>query len=818
MKILDSEYAGVREFSEYPFELSSFQKHAIEALDAGDNVLVTAGTGSGKTLVAEHVIQHRRRGKKILYTAPIKALSNCLFNEFTRKFSDISFGIMTGDIKFNPDADCIIMTTEILRNLLYNNKIRGSGADATVVQLSLEIDVYADVSAVIFDEVHYIADSHRGKVWEECLVLLPSEVQLLMLSATIDKPEKFGQWVEDIKKVPLTLTMYHSRVVPLHHYIYFHLNSKMIKLDTHDWHTRFHDKLTPLLDPDSTFHTEAYETSMRLKKKFGKFIPKTAVFNNITKMLQAQGLLPCIMFTLSRKKCEQYSQSIVSVLNSPEEQSLAVKTFDSLLRKTGNFDTLTQLNEYHTLRRLLQKGIAYHHSGLYHTFKEAIEMLLAHRHPTSGAYQPLVKLLFATETFAVGVNMPTKCVCYTGLTKFSSEAGGFRQLESHEYKQMSGRAGRRGIDKQGVAIILPNMYDLPSLLDMQRMMNGKNKAIFSQFTPNFKCILKLALIGKGQLDQFLRKTLLDQELQQHSTRIATQLKNLPDAVQTSDYSFCEKYGQLMNPKMPGTSIYYSKKMHKKRLKQALQLRQSMPNFEAKLAQYSKYQVEIRMQKDLQEELDSNSEYLSRKIRRVLDFLQEMGYMHPMEDTSGLCPSLTPASVTQYGLMASQINECNEILFCEILKQGHLDGLTAPQIACVASLFIESSEEVYLRDVKVASGPLKQCLEAIFSTTHRRVLEAVDKHGVCLDYVWDLSLTHVDPILDWMSQKYTFQEIVTTYDMFSGNFVKHCIKVNNIVQDIVKMSQVIGKLSIMEEASKVEAILIRENVNVESLYV
>ena len=228
--IKNNEYKGENLFNEYSFELSDFQKHSIDALENNHNVLVSAPTASGKTLVAEHIIRKNSKlnidkQHQVIYTTPVKALSNFLYNDFVEKFPDISFGIMTGDIKFNPEADCVIMTTEILRNLLYNKKIK-----TDKMELTIEIDVYNNVSGVIFDEVHYIGDSHRGRVWEETLILLPPKIQLVMLSATIEKPEIFAKWVANVKDIPVTLAVNEKRIVPLKYYILFLIVLEISKL------------------------------------------------------------------------------------------------------------------------------------------------------------------------------------------------------------------------------------------------------------------------------------------------------------------------------------------------------------------------------------------------------------------------------------------------------------------------------------------------------------------------------------------------------------------------------------------------------------
>jgi antiviral helicase SKI2 len=219
-------------FEKYPFPLSSFQKYAIEAIVEGDHILVTAHTGSGKTLPAEFAIEYFvSQGKKVIYTSPIKALSNQKFYEFTKKFPHISFGVITGDIKCNPEADVLIMTTEILLNKLYQTNGK------TTANMSFDMDIENELACVIFDEVHYINDADRGKVWEQSIMMLPLNIQMVMLSATIDQPEKFALWCEtrgsqitsstSSKKVYLTTT--YERVVPLTHYSFITTNNGIFK-------------------------------------------------------------------------------------------------------------------------------------------------------------------------------------------------------------------------------------------------------------------------------------------------------------------------------------------------------------------------------------------------------------------------------------------------------------------------------------------------------------------------------------------------------------------------------------------------------------
>ena len=260
-------------FELYPFPLSDFQKYAIQSIVEGDHILVTAHTGSGKTLPAEFAIEHFvANGKKVIYTSPIKALSNQKFHEFTKKFPHISFGILTGDIKFNPEADVLIMTTEILRNTLLQKTIDNQ-VDTKSVPLQFEMDFQNELAAVVFDEIHYINDLDRGKVWEETIMFLPNHVQMIMLSATIDKSEIFAKWIEDVKtneehqkKVYLAPT--NHRVVPLNHYFYTTVPQGIMKnikdKEFLKYINEFLHKPIPLKDGKNIFNRDNYDKVRRL--------------------------------------------------------------------------------------------------------------------------------------------------------------------------------------------------------------------------------------------------------------------------------------------------------------------------------------------------------------------------------------------------------------------------------------------------------------------------------------------------------------------------------------------------------------------------
>ena len=813
VNIKSDTYNGTTLFDEYPFILSDFQKHAIDAINNNNNVLVTALTGSGKTLIAEHLINKCHNldssinKRKVIYTTPIKALSNCLFNDFTNKFPNISFGILTGDIKYNPDADCVIMTTEILRNLLYNKKIK-----TQKIGLDIEIDVYNDVAAVIFDEIHYISDKHRGRVWEESLILLPPNIQILMLSATIDRPHDFAKWLLDIKQVPITLASCYKRVVPLKHYVYLSFIPKLEKVKKTAKNEQMIDiyknNLTEILNERNTFNTIHYDKAVSIQTTYSKYMSKKAIFNDITKFLKNELLVPAILFTLSRKKCVEYAKHINISLNNVQEQILASKVFDSHLRKSDNYNDIIKMEEYFRLKDLITKGIAYHHSGVYHIFKEVIEIMFGNK---TGNSKPLIKLLFATETFAVGVNMPTKAVCYTGLTKFSD--GNFRLLYPHEYRQMSGRAGRRGMDSEGIVILMPNLYELPTVNVMKTIMTGKNQTLQSRFIPNFQFLLKLILTGNKQILIFVKNSLLNKEIVNSSNLIESELNKI--TIPEFDYEDCIEYERLSNFNA-NSFIRIPQKIIKKNKKKAYKIRNT-DGFEDKYNKYLSGKKIMEKKVSLTNELENNNIYIHNTIIKVLTFLQNNNYILNSTNIQDY-ENILPRHISIKGIIASQINECNEILFTEIICQEYLDNLNAIEITTLLAIFLETKVKDNINSLSNIDLPAN-LINSISNINDLKetILYDIDTQYLYLDSNWEISYNMLMPTYSWITGK-NINYILKTYDLYPGSFVKDMIKLNNLVQDVIKVAEVLNKVELMSNASKIESLLIRDTVSLESLYV
>jgi superfamily II RNA helicase len=401
-----------------------FQQEAIDYINQGHSVIVSAPTGAGKTAIAEHIINDSIINQQgVIYTAPIKALSNQKFRDFQGQFGE-NIGILTGDVSLNPDAPVLIMTTEIFRNKILD-----------------EPQSLGKYHWVIFDEIHYIDNPERGTVWEELLIFLPAHMKILGLSATIPNIEQFAAWIESIHKKPIKTITEEKRPVPLH--FFFQCGNEVV------------DRL---------------EQIKRLK--YGKPNKITTLINYLR---QKEGL-PAIYFVFGRRRAEELAFELLgyNFLNGKEQQQITSLYQDLCERFDVKGDRTAQ-----EMYPLIQRGIAYHHAGMLPTLKEVIERLFTSR---------LIKVIFTTETFALGINMPSRSVMFDELRKFYGRY--VRNLKTRDFYQMAGRAGRRGIDKEGFVYCRVNLHRI-NYDEVKRVIYGAPEEVKSQLNTSYATILNL---------------------------------------------------------------------------------------------------------------------------------------------------------------------------------------------------------------------------------------------------------------------------------------------------------------------------------------
>ncbi|KAL4426270.1 hypothetical protein ABPG77_009885, partial [Micractinium sp. CCAP 211/92] len=447
---------------EYPFKLDPFQQTAVNALEARHNVLVAAHTSAGKTVVAEYAFgMALRDGAKVVYTSPLKALSNQKYRELQEQFGDV--GLMTGDVTINPNASCLVMTTEILRSMLY----RGS-------------EVVRQLALVVYDEVHYLRDKERGVVWEESIILAPKDVRFAFLSATIPNSREFADWVAKTHGSPCDVVYTDYRPTPLEHYI-FPAGGDGLFLVVDNRGTFRQDNFQKAVAQlqDAEVSDKAGGGGSKGKKGGAKDArPKDeSDIYKIVRMISERNFDPCIVFSFSKKECEALAAQMVGMdLNEDHEKKLVEGIFSSAVDLLSEDDR--KLPQIGGVLPMLRRGIGVHHSGLLPILKEIIELLF---------HEGLLKVLFATETFSTGLNMPAKTVVFTNVRKF--DGGSFRWIRSGEYIQMSGRAGRRGLDDKGVVILMMDTrLDPPVAKDM---IKGAPDFLYSEFHLTYSMLLNL---------------------------------------------------------------------------------------------------------------------------------------------------------------------------------------------------------------------------------------------------------------------------------------------------------------------------------------
>jgi superfamily II RNA helicase len=797
----------------YPFSLDPFQQHAISAIAKDENVLVCAKTGSGKTLVGEYQIYHSlKKGKRIFYTTPIKSLSNQKFHDLKVQFKDASVGIMTGDIKFCPNAQIVIMTTEILRNLLYK---KGTTTEQIGLTSTLSLD---DLDAVIFDECHYINDRDRGSVWEETMILLPPSVRMVMLSATLDHPEYLAEWLGELKQVPIHLIETQYRIVPLTHYV-FHAEK---------------EELIPIMDRNEVYHEKKYIDWLKMRQRKeaaadsfqrkviqsknagtkggveGKVHVNHFVhqLNEMVRFLQTKELLPALFFVLNRKQCESYAKKIEFPLIDSADTAAVKHMIHFHLH--SYMKELEQIQQYHTIYDLLCKGIAFHHSGLLPMLKEIIEILFA---------KGYVKLLFCTETFAVGLNMPTKTVLFAGLKKYDDSVGEMRMLRTDEYMQMAGRAGRRGKDDKGVVIYLPEREPVePS--EMFQMLKGAKTPITSRMNFHYEFILKTLQSSPSnhpmKWHDIMEKSYWNRLRLQDKKEVEIQILALEKEIQekrSSDqelYKGCEMRAHWEH--LIKTSVNAQRREAQKQL-DALKNRQMGPKWNQAWIDYQSLrplQHELAKSKEMLKTIEGEQQTIQRSIRA----LYQLGYI-AHEDSS----TLTCNDLTLKGTLATEINEGHSILLTELYTSNYFEGLTSTEIISLLACFHEQKDSDHAPSLDELAVSLKV----------RTILYELDKIAIAcmeveiknetntgVDNYWDISTVMIEPMTRWMEGE-SASSICAVYELFEGNFIRTVLKTANMVDELISLATYCQHIEFLNHLMELRQQLVRDIIVSDSLY-
>uniref|UniRef100_A0A6C0E3Q8 Helicase n=1 Tax=viral metagenome TaxID=1070528 RepID=A0A6C0E3Q8_9ZZZZ len=829
VKICSQTYPASKEevyksyFEKYSFELSSFQKYSIEAIVEGHHALVCVPTGSGKTLSGEFAIEYFvGKGKKVIYTSPIKALSNQKFYDFSKKFPHISFGILTGDIKFNPEADVLIVTAEILLNTLYKKK--SVHTDSIASFSTFDMDFEKELACVVMDEVHYINDTDRGKVWEETIITLPKHIQMVMLSATLDSPEKFAYWCETrgdpnapIEKM-VYLTPAHERIVPLTHYafitcttgIFKVIKDKALQQEIMMTTNRLHE----FQSPKGRFNDENFQKikkTLNLFETKNHYVKRAHILNQVSSYMVDNNMLPAICFVFSRKALEVCAKEVTTnLLEFDSKVPYIVRNeCEQIIRKLPNYQEYLQLPEYLQMVSLLEKGVAIHHAGIMPVLREMVELLFA---------KGYIKLLFATETFAVGINMPTKTVVFTDVNKF--DGTGLRMLHSHEYTQMAGRAGRRGIDTVGHVIHLNNLFRNVEPVAYKHMMKGDPQRLTSKFKISYNLLLNLIDIGDQHFAKFAKQSMIQENITKELAviykKMTDKMKEVEQSMESQRYlrtprETMEEYLELLR-KRPLCMNSKRKELERK----INHLIQQYPNLEKEQSIFVKGKEKEKELTALQDEITKTESYIESNVDKVIRLLEEGQFVTKNDDGYTL---------TLKGQIASQIREVHCLLFTNCIVENSFQPFTTEELVSIFSCFTNVTVPENFRAV-LPSSDSKSVTEFILGMVQNKneiednELRLNINTGTAFQMQFDLIsfVKHWCECEDADQCKMLLHEMETKKEIFLGEFVKALLKINNIASELEKVAECIGDIALLHKLKEIPQKTLKYVATNQSLYI
>jgi superfamily II RNA helicase len=778
------------------------------------------------------------RGKKVIYTSPIKALSNQKYYEFTKKFPGISIGLLTGDIKINPEADVLIMTAEILQNTLYRKKQKKDASinpTSSGSLLMFDMDFDNELGCVVQDEIHMINDAERGHVWESIILLLPKHIQMVMLSATLDRPEKFAQWIENRgnhvselseleneNKKEVYLATSSFRHVPLTHYSFITTNNGIYKAINKDktLENEIRDtvnKLHVLQSPTGEFNQSNY---YKVKKMLALFEQKQVcvrrphVLNQVCKYMVENNMLPAVCFILSRRQIEVAAQEItVPLLEDDSKVSYIVRReCEQILRaKLSNYQEYLELKEYLNMVALLEKGIAVHHSGVMPILREIVEILFE---------KGYIKVLFATETFSVGLNMPIKTAIFTDVKKF--DGSGMRMLYPHEYNQASGRAGRRGLDTVGHVIHLSNLFRNIELAEYRVMMQGKPQTLVSKFKISYNLLLNLISIGDHDYLQFCKRSMLQDDIDASLGAIENQLVKLETEIDTMSKTL-EQCKTPIDVIRRYTELLESREISMKKRQKEIdieiqQMKELYKCIESDKIEVSKYNAIMKEFEGVKDRFNNTESFLSESVNTILNIMKADGFVTIDDDTGK--PLLTPI-----GFMASHLREVHCLVFAKMIEDNAFDELDAVQIISIFSCFtnVSVSDEQKSFRPDTNDTQVNEVIERIYEMyNYYQDLETDYNTFTGVDYTMHYDL--IDYVQAWASSesvmecKVVLQDLEDNKGIFLGEFVKAISKINNISCEMEQIAESIGNIALLSKLREIPQLTLKFVATNQSLYV
>ena len=759
-----SKYSKVASFAaKFPFELDDFQVAGCRSLEDGKGVLVAAPTGAGKTIVGEFAAYLAiEQGKKCFYTAPIKALSNQKYQDLKEMYGENRVGLLTGDTSINSEAPLVVMTTEVLRNMIYSNS-----------------HTLKDLGFVVMDEVHYLADKFRGAVWEEILIHLPETIQVASLSATVSNAEEFGDWLNEVRG-DTEVIVSEIRPVPLYQHVLFGNQLLDLFLST--------GKVNPEI---VRLERESYR---QVKVKYGASgkthqrnwresdKPNIRVMgrSDVIEKLNREGLLPAITFIFSRNACQAAVHQCLTAgirLTNADERA---KIREIVFRATENIpeEDLVVLG-FHEWLEGLERGIAAHHAGLLPSFKETVEELFQ---------AGLVKCVFATETLALGINMPARTVVLEKLSKWNGQS--HVSISPGEFTQLTGRAGRRGIDIEGNAVILWNK-DVESA-SVAGLASTRTYPLKSSFKPTYNMTINLiSQFGAERARTSLEASFAQYQADKAVVGLAKQIRRNDSAIETllaemeCHLGNFDEYWQIR-----ADIKELEKTINKQKKAKALLIEEEIIAFRKNLRSHpchgcSDRETHARIaeragrlrreNKGLNDRVSNRTDVIARRFDLVQIMLERYSY-------------LEAGVITRWGLILAKIYGETDLLIAEMIRTGAFDSLNAQEIVSVLSALVYEAR----RDEtpKIPHGEVQKALGEL-TLLWKRIHE--DEKDLGLEPMREPDLGFCMASYRWASG-HSLSAILKGTDLTVGDFVRSTKQIIDLLRQIASASPHLEKVA------------------------
>lgn len=797
-----------------PFDLDDFQREAIDALEAENNVLVAAPTGAGKTVVADFaVFLAQQRNVKAFYTTPIKALSNQKYHDFCEQYGSKNVGLLTGDTSVNPEADIVVMTTEVLRNMLYENSI-------TLNSLGF----------VILDEIHYLADKFRGAVWEEVIIHLPKTVKIIGLSATVSNVEDFSAWLESVRGTTHLVVDEH-RPVPLERHVVIQEDGRTEPelLDLYDRDNKGNEtkRVNPALtrklnewEHRARRRQDSYSDSKYRYRKGKKRIVRRGVAESdkstrrhtpkrwaVIDELDYLGMLPGIYFIFSRSGCDQAVQQCLNaglILTSDDEMYEIRKIVDSMVANQLSKEDLHALS-FERFRFSLEQGFAAHHAGMIALFRHIVETLFE---------RGLIKVVFATETLALGLNMPARSVVVEKLVKF--DGTGHVPLTPGEFTQLTGRAGRRGIDDIGHAVLVDHADFVPA--QAAALSSKRVYPLHSSFVPTFNMAVNLL----HSSDADTARTTLDCSFAQweanaSAQRLHSRMNELETALRGYEEAFhCEQgdFAEFLQLRMKLKEAQHDQRRKLKhtlfktdaersaafkKLDDTISLLReeerkhpcaACPDIQQHLRWGYHWMREHKELEQMRERYESRTGSVARTFDHICDVLYSLDYLQSSKDSNKqniLC-------LTNRGQLLRRLYNELDIVFAEAICEGIFNNLTPIELlSCLSALVYESRGASGGEPKRYPGGQNG----AVFTTVSRMKELFIRTSALCanahLPALRPLEFGAVDIMYDW-AQGADLADILQNTDNTGGDFVRQAKRLIDLLTQLYAAGEYLQAIS------------------------